>query len=272
MERSTDRLKVLDRDAVKYIAIFIMFWGHLFAWLTLMRGLAINNDPYLVMPLWQNLLSHASLICPPVMFFMITDGYKYTRDRKKYALRLLILACITQPFDWLVWVPVHGWWTANVIFTLLFGLLAIMAWESGLKKWQRVTLVILCSLATLLIQSDWEIFGVPLIFFLHFYRDKPKKRLAAFSIIIAIWKGLGFFWQILGGTFDFTAVFNGVMDILFVMLGYLLPAVFCNGKKGKHPVFAKWFFYVFYPLHYLIIWIIFVLTPEYANPFVMYQF
>ena len=260
MDNGSDKLKVLDRDTVKYIAIFFMFWGHLFAWLTLMKNPGIA-DPYSVMPLWQNIISHSSLLCPPVMFFMIADGYKYTRDRKKYALRLLIFACITQPFDWLVWVPVNGWWTSNVIFTLFFGLLAIMAWESGLKKLQRVLLVILCCGTTLLIASDWEIFGVLFIFFLHLYRERPKKRLIAYLIILALWKGLAFFWQILGGTLDGAAVFNGVMDILFVMFGYILMTVFCSGKKGKHPLFGKWFFYVFYPLHYLIIWLVFVLVP-----------
>ena len=32
--------------------------------------------------------------------------------------------------------------------------------------------------------------------------------------------------------------------------------VFYNGRKGKHPTFAKWFFYIFYPLHYFIIWVV----------------
>lgn len=259
-----DRLRIFDRDTVKYIAIFFMFWGHLFAWLTLMREPGIS-DPYSVMPLWQGLLSHASLLCPPVMFFMITDGYKYTRDRKKYALRLLIFACITQPFDWLVFVPVYGWWNTNVIFTLLFGLLAIMAWESSLKKWQRILLVILCTGATLLIASTWELFGVVFIFFLHLYRDMPKKRLAAFLIILALWKGMEFFWLILGGTFDGSAIFNGTLDVVFVLIGYLLPTVFSNGKKGKHPVFAKWFFYVFYPLHYLVIWVVYISTTRFIS-------
>jgi hypothetical protein len=267
-----DRLKVFDRDAVKYIAIFFMFWGHLFAWLALMRGYAVNNDPYSVMPLWQNLLSHASLLCPPVMFFMIADGYKYTRDRKKYALRLLIFACITQIFDWLIWVPINGWWTANVIFTLLFGLLAIMAWESKLRTWQRVLLVILCSGATLLIQSDWEIFGVLLIFFLHLYRDRPKARFIAYTATACVWKGIAVLWQLIGGTFGGAAIFNDVMDMVFVMLGYAIMTLFYNGKKGKHPVFAKWFFYIFYPLHYLAIWLVYITTLDQANPFTLYNF
>lgn len=259
MDNRIDKFKIFDRDAVKYIAIFFMFWGHLFAWLTLMRNPGIS-DPYAVMPLWQNLLSHASLLCPPVMFFMITDGWKYTRDRQKYALRLLIFACITQPFDWLVFQPVFGWWTANVIFTLLFGLLAIMAWESGLKTWQRIALVILCSAATLLLQSDWEIFGVLLIMFLHIYRDRPKSRFIAYTAVACIWKGIAVLSQVLGGTLDGAAIFNDIMDMVFVMLGFALMTVFYNGKKGRHPVFAKWFFYVFYPVHYLIVWAVFMLT------------
>ena len=44
------------------------------------------------------------------------------------------------------------------------------------------------------------------------------------------------------------------MDILFVMLGYILMTVFCSGKKGKHPLFGKWFFYGFYPGHLLLLW------------------
>lgn len=262
VSNKTDRIKILDRDAVKYTAIFFMFWGHLFAWLTLMRGLAVNNDPYSVMPLWQNILSHASLLCPPVMFFMITDGYKYTRDRKKYAFRLLIFACITQPFDWLVWVPVNGWWSANVIFTLLLGLLAIIAWESDRKKWLRIVLVILCGAVTLAISADWEIFGVLLILFLHIYRDRPAKRLVVYTVIACVWKGLAVMWQLIGGTFDGAAVFNDTLDLVFVMLGYCCMTVFYNGNKGKHPVFAKWFFYIFYPLHYLIIWGVFMLTSN----------
>ena len=39
-----------------------------------------------------------------------------------------------------------------------------------------------------------------------------------------------------------------------ILLCYSDP-VFYNGKKGRHPVFAKWFFYAFYPLHYLVIWL-----------------
>ena len=47
-----------------------------------------------------------------------------------------------------------------------------------------------------------------------------------------------------------------ILAIAAVILAYLCMTVFYNGRKGKHPTLAKWFFYGFYPAHYLIIWIV----------------
>ncbi len=252
MNSSTNKLKFLNRDAVKYIAIFVMFWGHLFAWLASMRGEALD-----AMPWWQYLLSQFSLFCPPVMFFFIADGYHYTRDRKKYALRLLLFACITQIPHWLVFQPMDGWWTTNVIFTLLFGLLAIMVWESRFRKWQRILFVVLLNAATVLIMSDWAVFGVVFILFLHIFRDRPKARLVAYTSVALVWQAL---FVVTGAIFEIRTWTDALLRIAVVMLAYFCMTTFYNGRKGKHPVFAKWFFYAFYPLHYIVIWLIFRLT------------
>ncbi len=254
MNLQREKLKIFNRDSLKFTAIIIMFWGHLLAWLTLMRGGELEN-----MPLWQNLISNFALICPPVMFFSVADGYKYTRDRKKYALRLLIFACISQIPDWLVMQPVYGWWTSNVIFTLFFGLLSIVAWESDKKKWQKILLVILCNAATVLIMSDWLIFGVLFILFIHIFRERPKARLISYTVIAAIWQIIA---VISGGITDVKVWTDSLLRFAVVMLAYFCVTVLCNGKKGKHPVFSKWFFYIFYPLHYLIIFAVFRLIPQ----------
>lgn len=249
------KYQILNRDACKYLAIFLMFWGHLFAWLILMKQPDIGV-PYNVMPLWMRIVSHLSIFCPPVMFFFIADGYKYTRDRKKYALRLGIFALITQPFDWLVFQPVYGWRTTNVIFTLFFGLLGIMAWESRLKLWQRVLLVILCCGLTLLVFSDWMIFGVLFILFLHCFREKPKARFTAYLSLTLIWLLTGF----IGAEFNAGFWLDKALDLTVMLLAYCCMTTLYNGKKGKHPQFAKWFFYGFYPVHYLVIWLVYRLT------------
>ena len=252
--QESSRYKVLDRDMMKYLALIPMFIGHTIAWMTLMRH---SGDPLALygLPLPLLILSGMSLFCPPVMFFFIADGYRYTRDRKKYALRLLIFACITQPFDWLIFQPILGWWTSNVIFTLLFGLLAIMAWESRLELWQRIALVMLCTAATLLIYSDWMIFGVLFILTLHIFRERPKTRFIIYTSLILVHTLLNL--TSLGSVpTDKLLIYMLVMFLSF-MAAYMCMTVFYNGRKSRHPVFAKWFFYAFYPAHYLIIYVLY---------------
>ena len=245
--------KIFNRDIMKYMAIIPMFIGHAIAWVNLMYH---PDDTLAVfrLPIPLLILAAMSLFCPPVMFFFIADGYKYTRDRKKYALRLLLFACITQPFDWLVMQPIYGWWTGNVIFSLLFGLLSIMAWESKFKLWQRIALVALCVAGSLLLFSDWMIFGVLIILCLHIFRERPKARFISSASLLRV--------NCLLNLFSLGKVDTGklilyicIMFAMFV-LAYLCMTVFYNGKKGKHPVFTKWFFYGFYPVHYIIIWLI----------------
>ena len=85
---NTPKYKVLNRDAVKYLAILLMFIGHAVAWWYLVREPGTDTTS---LPFFEQALMQIGVFCPPVMFFMIADGYKYTRDRRKYALRLLSL-------------------------------------------------------------------------------------------------------------------------------------------------------------------------------------
>ncbi len=258
-ENTLPKYKVFNRDMMKCLAIFIMFWGHLVGWVMMSR---FNGDVtrYYDLPLWELILVYTSIICPPVMFFFIADGYKYTRDRKKYAKRLLIFACITQPFDWLCLYKVFGWWHTNVIFTLFFGLLALMAWESRFRLWQRIGLVLLICGATLLIQSDWMLFGIIFILILHCLRGKPKARFIAYISLAILYCGLNLLS--LGKVPTVPLLVQVGTMLLMFAAAYLCMTVFYNGRKGKHPTFSKWFFYIFYPLHYLIIWIVILIVNK----------
>ncbi|MBQ4345877.1 MAG: hypothetical protein IJC75_01940 [Oscillospiraceae bacterium] len=253
MQPGKDHLKVLTRDMMKYLAYIPMLIGHMIAWINLMNH-PENNLALYELPLPLLLLTGLSLFCPPVMFFFIADGYKYTKDRKKYALRLLLLACITQPFHWLVFQPTGGWWSFNVIFTLFFGLLSVFAWESSYTLWRRLLLVILCIAATVLFYCDWLVFGVLFILLLHIFRERPKARLIAYSSLALLHTAINLFS--LGTVPALPLILYICVMFAALMAAYLCMTVFYNGKKGRYPNFAKWFFYVFYPLHYLLIWMI----------------
>ncbi|WP_024859401.1 TraX family protein [Ruminococcus flavefaciens] len=245
MEKDS-RLKVINRDVIKYIIIFFMFWGHLFAWLSV--GDTPPDGLFEDCPLWQRIFIELSLLTPPVMFFFIADGYKYTRSVKKYAQRLFLFACITQvPFT-ILWGPITGWWGANIMFTLFFCLLTLCAWESHFKLWQRIALVMLICGATAVLVSEWMIFGPLTVLGLHIFREKPKARLIWYSSVWAAYILMSFIPYCIQGLKPIMIEVTAV-HIFDFAAAYALMTVFYNGKKGRFPKFSKWFFYIFYPAH-----------------------
>ncbi|MBR3833989.1 MAG: hypothetical protein IKJ73_06705 [Lachnospiraceae bacterium] len=239
----TNRLKVINGDNMKYIAVIPMAIGHFVSY---MQTAGVITD----MRWWMNVLAYGALFAPVVFFFFITEGFKYTRSRKKYALRLLIFAVITQiPYCLAVngtLLTIEFFLNLNVIFTLFFGLVTLMAWESGWKLPVRIIAVIFIDVLTCVLGCEWMIFGVLIILGLHIFRDNSKIRFIWFFVCIFCLNLL------LNGLFLSMTFWVGFLVQLFA---YFMMTICYNGKKGKHPKVAKWFFYIFYPMHFMIIYI-----------------
>ena len=79
-------LQILNRDALKFLALFLMTLGH---WQICIRKVLQCRPLF-----WFTY--RAEFFAPPVFFFFIAEGFRYTRSRKKYALRMLLCAIVTQ--------------------------------------------------------------------------------------------------------------------------------------------------------------------------------
>ena len=100
----------LSAAALHIIAMALMLMDHL--WATLLPA--------------QDWLTCAGRLAFPIFAFMTVEGYFHTRNLKRYVLRLLLFALLSEvPFDLMyggTWFyPVHQ----NVIWTLLLGILGI---------------------------------------------------------------------------------------------------------------------------------------------------
>ena len=255
----TDRkYSIIDRDLIKFIALIPMAVGH-FVGNYFGAAVSLRNSWLLY------LISEASLIAPPIFFFFITEGFQYTRSLKKYAVRLFIFAVITQiPYCLMVngTLLTKSMFTyLNVFFTLFLGLIALVISESDMKLWQKTALIVVLDAITVLLQIQWLVFGIPIILILYHFRDKPTKRFMLFSLcalgdllmitlpVVSLFYSKGMIQMVV------YSLVGIVIDMFFLIVGYLIVTLFYNGEKGKFPVVSKWFFYIFYPAHLLIIYI-----------------
>ena len=229
----------ISANGLKWIAIAAMFVDH--------AGEAYMDR--LPAPLYfaMRMVGRCTM---PIMCFLLAQGFHHTRDRKKYALRLLVFALVAQlPYTYfgtgsffsLELEP--GYF--NVLFTLLLGLCALWAAKSNLKPWLKISLAALCALTAIL--CDWPMFGV--LFVLAFGLNFGAFRRQA------LWYVLAAAIFILSDV-AYTLSDGGPIYIALYELGLFLPLpllALYNGKKAneKAPAWTanKWLFYVIYPLH-----------------------
>ena len=201
----------------------------------------------------------------PIMCYFIAEGYFHTKDIRKYILRIGIFAIISQiPFviaekltsppvmmiDGKLWInPELLIPSFNVMFTLILGLVSLALWKIEIiEKPLRIMIVI--SLCFISLSGDWICFSVLWILFFGIYRNDNKRKWISYYCIALSSMTIVTTTNILSG-----------LPLLcnFWQLGLLFPPIilhFYNEKKGSKNPFHKWFFYIFYPLHLLVIGII----------------
>ena len=103
----------------------------------------------------------------PLFAFLAVEGYRHTRNLRKYALSLLIFGILTYiPSNAMHGLNLFSIHHSNVMFTLLFGILCIRAIEK-LDKWKAGIVCIGFMVLSLLIKTDYRVFGIALIILLY---------------------------------------------------------------------------------------------------------
>ena len=181
----------------------------------------------------------------PLFAFMAVEGYLHTRSLKKYLLRLLMLAVISEiPFDLLVSGSVFDPMHQNVIWTIILGLCCIRAFENISADLKKIlsAVVIIASLAAAIIASvDYSSAGVlTLLAFYAFRGNTVRCRLMQLL-------SLAFINLVLLGGIEFAFPYQALAVLS-------LPIIWLyDGSQGPHNGFIKAANYLFYPAHMLIL-------------------
>lgn len=181
----------------------------------------------------------------PIFAFQAVQGYIHTNNIKKHLTKLLIFACLSQiPFMLFLYTFTEQF-VLNIFFTFFLGLLALFLYDKCKNKFFGFLIVIFISIIGEIICVDYSAFGILLIF--SFYIFKNQKFQMAFSTIILC------FLKYLPNIISMPNLYLHYLLCAFFTSLSLVFILFYNGKEGPK---AKYFFYIFYPLHLLILHII----------------
>lgn len=238
----------LTGSHLKWIAIITMFIDHTGAALLELgllpkvadAVLAGNSFDYVMADyhFWyrfDDVLRAIGRLAFPIFCFLLVEGFLHTKDVKKYALRLGLFALISEiPFDLAFNEKLLEFSYQNVFFTLLIGLLMLIGlkyFEETLPphiSWLRFIVALTGILLAVFFRTDYDAFGIMLIFLLYEFRSLPKLRCIAGAILM---------------------LFNSTTGCLAFLLIW-----FYNGERGKQ--LPKYFFYAFYPAHLMLLWLV----------------
>lgn len=202
-------------------------------------SMLIDHVGYVLFPhhLWMRAIGRIAF---PIYCFLLMEGYRHTRDAKKYLLRLGIFALISEiPFNLAFSLSLRASGT-NVFFTLFLGLLAayisdqIKMFKGQYIFLQYIVFLVAAVIAELLLDTDYGAWGILLIFVFYAYQ---QHKVLTFVLAGAI------FWCM-------------TWLELFALFAFI-PIFLYNGRRGPNPPALKIGFYLFYPLHLLALYFIF---------------
>lgn len=178
----------------------------------------------------------------PLFAFLVGEGYSHTSNLPKYYKRLILFALISQIPFMLFRTLVGQWQMLNILFTLLLGLIAITAFDKcGKRCVISIPIVALCVFLGDLLNVDYGWYGVLTVFVLFVTRKQKWGRIVAFA-------GLNLIYY-------YPRLFLAYsLPNLISYLCTSFPAIlllFYNGKLGHK---TKYLYYIFYPIHMLILY------------------
>ena len=235
----------LNGNQLKLIAVISMLCDH-----AAIRLLAYGLIPALyvagkdtVAECWNQafwILRSVGRMAFPMYVFLLTEGFCHTRNRRRYALRLGVFALISEiPFDLLVYGKIWDTHSQNVFFTLFLSVLMLTAVEwigrntdAALAQYRQMAVIVGAALLAWLLRTDYDAAGIMLAAVLVWFRLTPDTACLAGFVLMA------------------AAEFRPVY-ILGLAVSFFLIRCY-NGTRGIWK--GKWFFYLVYPVHLLVLY------------------
>jgi hypothetical protein len=213
----------LGRELLKWIAIATMAVDHV--------GAVLYPE--------LTVLRMIGRLAFPLFAYLLVLGIESTRNICNYFVRLFVFAFISQvPFFLALGFEPFGYF--NIFFTLSSGL----AFVYFFKKTSPIAIV--PALVSFVLPFDYGIYGIAMIGCMQILKEDTKFGVAALVLLNTLFLVP---WNI-----QFLSL-SALPLVLLHKTGYLKIEKKTT-EKVSYPIWRKYFFYIFYPLHLALLYII----------------
>lgn len=222
--------KGLTNNQLKIIALAAMTIDHI--------GVVLFQD--------NDIMRIIGRLAFPIFAYMIAEGCKYTKNKKRYLGLIAAEAVLCQA----VYIIAERSLYMNIFITFTLSIMLIFLGEKAVKEKKTgyyALLAVLVSVIYIICESvpkalpetdfavDYGFFGVIMPAVIYFARENKQAKLTAVFVMCVL-------LSLSSSNIQYFSVFS------------VLLLAFYNGERGKHNL--KYLFYVYYPLHLAVIYLI----------------
>lgn len=241
--------KLCNSNYLKFIAILAMTIDH--GADLIYPGFPLEPVPFV--------LHFIGRLTAPIMWFFVCEGYHYTKSRRKYMTRLGIFAFISHfaycfGFGISLNLLKGGIFNrTSVMYPLFIAVVVLFLndYHCQLKFWQKRIIQIILILSAF--PADWSCIAVMAILGMYSVRANLEKQILKMLTWVLIYGIVSYFFV--------SKVY--AIELIGVLMVYPVLKMY-NGERGKAK-WMKWFFYMYYPLHLMMIGIIRVMLYGNSN-------
>lgn len=234
----------LSQECLKIIACVTMLLDHI--------GAVLVPEIYSLYPAevlfgLYRVLRAVGRIAFPVYCFQLAEGAFHTHSRRKYGFRLLVGLILSEvPFDLLFYGEIT-FAHQSVMVTLLLGFLYAAAMNYIPAQGYRILLVMPFAILAELLNSDYGGWGVAMIGLFVITRESGNKCwIQALGLAIIGW--------MIGGM---TVMVGSVaVPVQVFSVAAMIPIALYDGSKRTNNIWVRRGFYLFYPVHLAILYLI----------------
>ena len=242
------QIQRLSQERLKLIACITMLLDHVGATVVLECFYETTGESKAQLLQVYEVLRTVGRLAFPIYCFLLAEGAYHTHNPNRYALRLFVGAVLAEiPYDLALYGEI-AWDHQSVMVTLFLGFLMLEV----IKKTPRMVLKLLAIVPFALLadqlSTDYGSSGILVIALFALTRELPYRGLLQFLGI----------WCIFSPNHLMALNWLGGFSVTIQEMAALaaLPIALYSGQKSISNKAVQWAFYLFYPVHLLVLYLV----------------